>query len=449
MFRTLLIANRGEVAARVARTARRMGIRTVVVASSADVDQQWLAEVDVVVPIGPARAAASYLDVDALLEVAVHHGCAAVHPGWGFLSENDRFAARCEAAGVTFVGPEPRHLRMMGDKVVARRVMSSLGLPVIPGSDGALPGVDEARRLADEVGYPVMIKAVSGGGGRGMRHVDAPSELARAYEDAAAEALAGFGDASLYLEKRIDHGRHVEVQLVGDRWGTCVHLGERECSVQRRHQKVVEEGPSPGLSASERDRVLPLVADAMARAGYRGAGTVEMLLDPEGRLYFMEMNTRLQVEHGVSELLTGVDLVEWQLRVAANERLPVSAPPPRSGHVMEFRINAEDPDAGFAPSPGVVHTLRWPAAPWVRVDTHLRPGDRIPPNYDSMVAKLLVRGDDREDCLRRSRDALAETQVEGVRTNLALHRRLLDWAPYRTGAYDTTSLETALRSKEI
>ena len=445
MFRRLLIANRGEVAARVVRTARRLGIEPVVVASTADQDQAWLADAAEVVVIGPPRAAESYLDQAAILEVARRTRCAAIHPGWGFLAENDVFAARCAAAGVTFVGPSPSHIRAMGDKDLARRTMRDLGLDPIPGSRDALPDVATARRVADEVGYPVLLKAVSGGGGRGMRAVDAPGELAGAYAQAQAEATSAFGDGRLYLERRIQKGRHVEVQVIADAWGNVVVLGERECSLQRRHQKVVEEGPSPGLSDEERGRILPRVAEAIRASGYTNAGTVEMLLDQDGRMWFMEMNTRLQVEHPVTELLTGVDLVELQLMVAAGAPLPLTqADVQPKGHAIECRINAEDPADGFRPCPGTVSTLRLPEGEGVRVDTHLSAGDRIPPFYDAMVAKVLTWGPDRPAALQRMRDALARTEVGGVTTNLALHQQILSWKPFVDGHYDVTSLESDL-----
>jgi acetyl-CoA carboxylase biotin carboxylase subunit len=445
MFRRILIANRGEVAARVARTCRRLGVQTVAVASEVDRDHAWLREVDAVVTLGPARAALSYLDQDALLEVARHHRCAALHPGWGFLAENEAFAVRCAAAGVTFIGPSPRHQREMGDKSLARRTMARLGLPCIPGTESPLANADEALREAERVGYPVLLKAVAGGGGRGMRAVDRPESLREAFESASAEALAAFGDGRMYLERRIDRGRHIEVQVIGDHFGNAVVLGERECSLQRRHQKVLEEAPSPGLSPSERDRVLPLVADAIRRAGYVNAGTVEMLMDAEGRLYFMEMNTRLQVEHPVTEAITGVDLVELQLRVAAHERLPRSLDSVRpNGHAIECRINAEDPDQGFRPSPGRVTRLDLPEGEGIRVDTHLRSGDRIPPNYDSMVAKIIAHGPTREVAIDRMAAALHTLRVEGVTTNRELHLRMLAWDEFRSGRYDTTTLERRL-----
>ncbi len=323
--------------------------------------------------------------------------------------------------------------------------MAALGMPVVPGSDGPLADLDDAKRAFDRVAGPALLKAVSGGGGRGMRPVDDAAELRDAGEQATAEALSAFGDGRLYLERRIVDGRHVEVQVLADRFGTCLHLGERECSVQRRHQKVIEEAPSPALSAAERERFLPLVADVIGRSGYRNAGTVEMLRDASGELFFMEMNTRLQVEHPVTEQVTGLDLVELQLRVAANQPLPLGqADVAVRGHAIELRINAEDPSQGFRPAPGRVTALRWPTGDGVRVDTHLRDGDRIPPNYDSMVAKVIVHGPDRATALERARAAVAATRVDGVPTNLDLHARILRWEPFVSGNYHTKSLEQAL-----
>ena len=445
MFRRILIANRGEVAARVLRTCRRLGVEAVAVASAADADHQWLADAHDVVRIGAARAAASYLDQDALIEAALRARCAAVHPGWGFLAENATFAARCRGAGLTFIGPEARDIRRFGDKALARDTMAALGMPIIPGTREPAKSLEDARAQADRIGYPVLLKAVAGGGGRGMRAVDTPDELAAAWAEATAEAVASFGDARIYIERRIVGGRHVEVQVIADRYGTALHLGERECSLQRRHQKVLEEAPSPGLPPAERERILPLVADVVARSGYRNAGTVEMLVDADGNAWFMEMNTRLQVEHPVTEQITGVDLVELQLRVAANERLPLrQSDVGFTGHAIEVRLNAEDPDDGFRPSPGRVTTLEFPTGEGVRVDTHLRTGDRIPPNYDSMVAKLIVHGADRAQAIERLAAALDATRIDGVRTNIGLHRRILGWEPFITGQYDTKSLERDL-----
>jgi acetyl-CoA carboxylase biotin carboxylase subunit len=448
MFRRILIANRGEVAARVARTASRLGIETVAVTSTADSSQAWLETVDRVVCIGPPRASQSYLDADALIEVGRHEGCAAVHPGWGFLSENEHFAARCEAAGLTFIGPSPKHLRTMGDKSLARATMGALGMPLIPGSKEPVADAEHALRVAEEVGYPILLKAVAGGGGRGMRGVDRPEDLPAAFEEASAEAIASFGDGRMYLERRIVGGRHVEVQVLADAWGHAVVLGERECSLQRRHQKVLEEAPAPGLAPDERARILPIVADVVRRSGYRNAGTVEMLVDASGKAYFMEMNTRLQVEHPVTEEIMGVDLVEWQLRVAANQRLTLDQADlvPR-GHALECRINAEDPDRSFRPSPGRVTTLELPTGEGIRVDTHLAAGDRIPPHYDSMVAKVIAHGPDRRAAIERMKGALEATRIEGVTTNIELHKRILRWNAFTTGQYDTTSLESELVGK--
>jgi acetyl-CoA carboxylase biotin carboxylase subunit len=450
VFRRILIANRGEVAARVARTARRMGIEVVAVASTADADAGWLALADEVVVIGAPKAAASYLDQEALIEVGLHHRCAAVHPGWGFLSENDAFATRCEAAGLTFIGPPGPLMRQMGDKARARATMEALGLPGIPGSDGVLETLADARSTAERLGYPVLLKAVAGGGGRGMRAVDGPESLEDAWSAATAEAVSCFGDGRLYMERRIDGGRHVEVQILADRYGQVVHFGERECSLQRRHQKVLEEARSPGLPEAERARILPLVAEVVAKTGYVGAGTVEMLLDDDGRAWFMEMNTRLQVEHPVSECITGVDLVELQLRVAAGERLPLSQDDITfTGHALEARINAEDPDDGFRPSPGTIEKLGFPSGDGIRVDTHLTEGDRISPFYDSMVAKLIVHGPTRDDAIARMRTALDELVIEGVTTNVGLHRRILDWPAFTSGAYHTRSLELAMDGGDL
>ncbi|MEN0066713.1 MAG: acetyl-CoA carboxylase biotin carboxylase subunit [Myxococcota bacterium] len=443
MFRRILMANRGEVAARVLRTCQRLGIEMVAVASAADREAKWLADADAVVTIGPAAASGSYLHAETLIEVALHHGCAAIHPGWGFLSENARFATQCEAAGLTFIGPNPRHLREMGDKALARATMKTLGLPLIPGSDGPLSDVNDAKRVLEKVGTPALLKAVSGGGGRGMRRVDHADQLEAAFSEAQAEATSAFGDPRLYLERRIVGGRHVEIQVLGDRYGHALALGERECSLQRRHQKVLEEAPSPGLSADVRHEILPLISHAMGEARYEGAGTVEMLLDETGALYFMEMNTRLQVEHPVTEQITGLDLVEQQLRIAANEPLSLTAEDVQvSGHAIECRINAEDPDQGFRPSPGVVTALSFPEADHVRVDTHLRSGDRIPPNYDSLIAKLIVTGPDRETAIARLDGVLAQVQIEGVTTNVSLHQRIVRWDGFVSGQYDINSLET-------
>ena len=448
MFRTVFIANRGEVAARVARTCKRLGIHVVAGVSEPDRELAWLRpEAGLVDRVAILGGRQSYLDADAILAAAREHHASALHPGWGFLSENARFATRCEAERITFIGPTPAAIRAMGDKSVAKETMRRLGLPLIPGSDGPLGSVDEALGVAEQVGYPVLLKARSGGGGRGMRRVYAPDELPSAFMQASAESLSAFGDGALYLEKLIERGRHIEFQVLGDSFGSVVCLGERECSVQRRHQKLVEESPSPGVTAARRSAMAEQVRAACARAGYRGAGTVEMLMDSDGSLYFMEMNTRLQVEHPVSEMCTGVDLVEWQLRIAAGERLPsawVVGGVPATGHAIECRINAEDPSLGFRPAPGVVHALGIPqttGSATLRVDTHLHAGDTISPHYDSLILKLIVHAHDRPTALAAMDRALAGLRIEGVPTTAALHRQILADLRFTSGAYDTGLLD--------
>lgn len=439
MFRRLFIANRGEVAARVARTCKRMGIATVAAASDPDAGLQWLADVDEVARVGGRTA---YLDADALLAAARAHRCSALHPGWGFLSENATFATRCEQERVTFVGPPSGAIRKMGDKAVARETMGKLGLPLIPGSEGAVRSPDEARRVAETFGYPVLLKARAGGGGRGMRRVHAPDEMDAAFSQATAEAESAFGDGALYLEKLVVHGRHVEFQVLADRHGNVTVLGERECSVQRRHQKLIEESPSPAMTPALRATMAAKIAEACAAAGYTNAGTLEMLLDVDGSLYFMEMNTRLQVEHPVTEMVTGLDLVELQLRVACNEVVRPAFT--LHGHAIECRVNAEDPDQGFKPSPGKVTRLVLPTGEGVRADTHLREGDAISPHYDSMIAKVIAWGEDRAQALARMEGALRGMVVEGVPTTIPLHLRVLAHPDFRAGTYDTAWLERVM-----
>jgi len=441
MFRRLLVANRGEVAARILRTARRLGIETVAVCSRADRDLSYLRLADEVVEIGGTRA---YLDMDALIEAAESTRCSAIHPGWGFLAENPTFAARCEAARITFVGPRPRSMRQMADKAQARATMTALGLAPVPGT-GVLPSPEAARAATQQMGPPVLLKALSGGGGRGMRRVFSVDEAAAAFSEASAEATSAFGDGRMYMEKLIVRGRHIEFQVLGDGQGDVRVLGARECSVQRRHQKLIEETPAPGLSAE-------LLADTTARVHavcsalrYRGAGTVEMLMDADsGELWFMEMNTRLQVEHTVTEEVTGVDLVEWQLRVAANQGLSGLPEVTSTGHAIECRINAEEVAAGFRPTPGTIVKLEMPDGEGVRVDTHLGEGDRISPHYDSMFAKLITHGADRTQARARMTAALDALVVEGVPTTAALHRTIIDHPDFASGQYDTRFLEREL-----
>jgi len=442
MFRRILVANRGEVAARIIRTCKRLGIETVAVASAADSDLQYLRDADIVAQLPGVRG---YLNLDEVINAGIDHACSAVHPGWGFLSENPTFAARCESVGMTFVGPTSANMRQMADKAEARAAMESMGVPTIPGSPGTVHSVEDAIGIAQHIGYPVLLKAVSGGGGRGMRIVRQQENMAAAFAEAGAEALGAFGDGRLYLEKLIENGRHIEFQIIGDGRRVQV-LGERECSIQRRHQKLLEETPSPGLIGEAGFQIKEQVGEQIAKAcehiGYRGAGTIEMLLDANGFLYFMEMNTRLQVEHTVTEEVTGCDLVEAQFRVAANEWLADFSPP--SGWAVQCRINAENPADGFRPQPGKLERLVLPEIEGVRYDTHLREGDAISPHYDSMIAKVIAVGSDRTQALIRMRQALDSMVIVGVPTTIRLHRLLMDHPGFVAGETDTGFLEREL-----
>jgi acetyl-CoA carboxylase biotin carboxylase subunit len=442
MFRRILIANRGEIARRIARACKALSIETVGVYSEADAGAAWLSDMDQTVCVGPPAAATSYLDGDAILQAAEQTECQALHPGYGFLSENARFAARCAQAGLTFIGPTPDALRRMGDKAVARRTLAAAGLPTVPGSLGILASVEEAASAARAVGYPVLLKASAGGGGKGMRRCAGEADLPRAFAEAALEAEKAFGDPALYLEKLVLAARHVEFQVLVDGEGKAVHLGERECSVQRQHQKLLEEAPSPALSSEERATFGTRVAEALASVGYRGAGTAEFLRARDGALYFMEVNARLQVEHPVTEMVTGVDLVEQQIRLAAGEPLALRQEDlaPR-GHAIELRINAEDPDAGFRPDPGTITRLRLPAG--ARWDGGFEEGSRIPPHYDSLIGKLIVHAGDRPAAIEAARGALESLVLEGVRTTVPLHRRVLDDPQFRSGRYDLDLLSAA------
>jgi acetyl-CoA carboxylase biotin carboxylase subunit len=441
MFHRIFVANRGEVAARVGRTCARLGITPVFGVSEADRDAPWCRGHEQVV-LGPARAAASYLNIERVVEAARQTRCSALHPGWGFLSENPRFVGMCEAHGVTFIGPSADVMHLMGKKTPAKRAMARAGLTLIPGSDGILRDAAHAREVADAVGYPVLLKAESGGGGRGMRVARAADEVERAYEDASAEALAAFGDGRLYLEKLIEGGRHVEIQLLADRYGSVVHLGARDCTVQRNHQKLIEESPPTEVASGELERTLDAACRATAQIGYTGAGTMEFLLDESGTLRFMEMNTRLQVEHTVSEMRSGVDLVEQQLRVAAGHRLPFTQRELQlSGHAIEFRINAEDPADGFRPAPGVI--TRWappPSSDNVRIDTHVETGYTVPPFYDSLLCKLIVRGETRAQAIERSIAALEAFVCEGPATTIAMHLAILRSSAFQRGEYTTRAI---------
>ncbi len=443
----LLIANRGEIALRIHRACHEMGIKTVAVHSTADADAMHVRLADEAVCIGPPAAKDSYLNIPAIISAAEVTGADAIHPGYGFLSENARFAEIIEAHDMIFVGPKPEHIRTMGDKVEAKRTAVALGLPVVPGSPGAVTYGEETKRMAEEIGYPVLIKAASGGGGRGMKVVPDPSGLESLMGQASSEAAAAFGDPTVYMEKYLGNPRHIEFQIFGDGKGNAIHLGERDCSLQRRHQKVLEEAPSPVISAEERARMGGICADAMAKMGYRGAGTIEFLWE-NGEFYFIEMNTRIQVEHPVTEMITGFDLVREQIRIADGMGLSVQQNELEfRGHAIECRINAEDP-RNFLPSPGKVTNYHAAGSMHVRVDSGLYAGYSIPPYYDSMIGKLIVYGRTRESCMMRMRRALEEMVIGGVKTNIPLHQALLADPDVIHGDYTIKWLEEWLAKQD-
>ena len=442
----ILIANRGEIALRIHRAAHEMGIKTVAVHSTADAEAMHVRLADEAICIGPPSATDSYLNIPAIISAAEISHADAIHPGYGFLSENAQFAEIVESHDIKWIGPKPEHIRTMGDKVEAKRSAGKLGLPLVPGSDGAIEDVAEAKAIARDVGYPVIIKAASGGGGRGMKVVNDEDNLEAQMQQAGSEAKAAFGDATVYLEKYLGNPRHIEFQIFGDGNGNAVHLGERDCSLQRRHQKVLEEAPSPVLSTAERDRMGMICANAMADMGYRGAGTIEFLWE-NGEFYFIEMNTRLQVEHPVTEMITGLDLVREQIRVAEGKPLSFTQDEVTfTGHAVECRINAEDP-VTFMPSPGTVTWYHPPGGLYVRVDSGLYHGYKVPPYYDSMIAKLIVYGATREACLMRLRRALGEFVIEGMKTTIPLHLKLLEDPDFQNGDYTIKWLEEWLARK--
>jgi acetyl-CoA carboxylase biotin carboxylase subunit len=428
MFDKILIANRGEVAVRIIRSARDLGVSAVVAYSEADRDTLAVRMADEAVCIGPAPAASSYLNFAAVIGAANSRGADAIHPGYGFLAENAAFARAVEDNGLVWVGPDAHAIELMGDKSRARETMANSGVPTVPGSDGPVESVEAALRFAEDVGYPVLMKASAGGGGKGMREVRSSSEMDGAFAAASNEAKAAFGNDQLYLEKLIIRPRHIEIQVLADAHGNAVHLNERDCSIQRRHQKLLEEAPSPALSAQLREQMGEAALKAVRAVGYRSAGTVEFLLDAEGRFYFMEMNTRVQVEHPVTEQTTLTDIIAEQLRIAAGEPISFMGRYPIApiGHSLEFRINAEDPQNRFLPSPGRITKLTLPAGPGVRVDTHVYEGYAVPPNYDSLIAKVIVWGANRDEAIARGRRALDELRIEGIATTAAFHRRILD-----------------------
>lgn len=440
-IRRVLIANRGEIAVRIIRACRELGLETVQAYSEADRHSLAVRLADQAICIGPAPAKESYLDPERLIGAAAALDVDAVHPGYGFLSERADFAEQCESAGFAFVGPRPEAIRAMGDKASARKIAAQAGVPTTPGSSGVVSGLEEARAIAQRVGYPVILKASAGGGGRGMRIVWAEQELEQAFTEAAREARSAFGDDSIYVEKYLTRIRHIEVQVLSD-GDTVLHLGERDCSVQRRNQKLVEEGPSPALDEVRRKRIGEAAVRLCREVGYRSAGTVECILDEEsGEFYFMEMNTRIQVEHPVTEMITGVDLVKAQLRIATGERLPWEQQDIRiEGHAIECRINAEDVDNQFMPSPGLIRSLRLPGGPGVRVDTHVFADYVVPPNYDSLLAKVIVWGRDRDEAVARCERALSELELEGIKTTVPFCRRLLAHPLFRQGNVHTRFL---------
>jgi acetyl-CoA carboxylase, biotin carboxylase subunit len=440
MFSRVLVANRGEIAVRVIRAVHELGIEAVAVYSTADRDALHVRLADRAVCLGPPAAAESYLRIPSVVAAAATTGCEAVHPGYGFLAENAAFARACAENDLTFIGPSPDVMERLGDKAEAKREMRAVGIPLVPGTDDAA-SLAEIREAADAIGFPVLLKATAGGGGKGMRLVDFPEGLDDAFAAAAAEADAAFGDGSLYLEKVVSPARHVEIQVLCDAHGNVLTLGERECSIQRRHQKLIEESPSPALAPETRDGLEASVARACAAVGYLGAGTFEFLLGPEGEPYFIEVNCRLQVEHPVSELVTGVDVVREQVRIAAGERLALSGQAPRRGHAIEVRINAEDPARGFAPAPGLIERFRPPLGPGVRVDTAVESGSEIPPYYDSLIAKVIVSDDDRPAALARAVRVLEELSVEGIPTTRELALDVLRSDGFASGAYSTGYLD--------
>jgi acetyl-CoA carboxylase biotin carboxylase subunit len=449
MFNKVLIANRGEIAVRIIRACQELGIRAVAAYSQADRDSLAVRLADEAVCIGPPAPARSYLNTPALVSAALITGCDAIHPGYGFLSENSYFAEICAECKLTFIGPSPEAIRLMGDKATARETMRAAGLPVIPGSDGALHNIEEAQELARQIGYPVLLKAVAGGGGRGMRLVQDETELSRAYPTARAEAEAAFGQGDLYMERYLTGMRHVEVQVLADNYGHAIHLGERDCSIQRRHQKIIEEGPSPAVNAELRAEMGAVALRGISAIDYANAGTIEFLLDAHGRFYFMEMNTRIQVEHPVTELITGIDLVKWQLRIAAGERLTLAQKDVRiRGHAVECRINAEDPTRDFLPSAGEVEFFLPPGGPGVRIDTHLYAGYTPPGVYDSLLAKVITWGEDRAEALARMRRALSECIITGVTTTMPFQHELLSHPVFESGSFDLSFLPTLMQQQK-
>ena len=448
-FKKILIANRGEIACRIIWTCKEMGIRTVAVHSDVDRDSLHVRFADEAACIGPAPSAQSYLNIPSIISTAEIFNVDAIHPGYGFLAESSYFAEICEACNIKFIGPKSSIIKLMGDKIEARRVMKEAGLPVLPGSPDPITSEDEARRLAREIGFPVIVKASAGGGGRGMRIVRSAEELGRALEAASTEAAAAFKDGTVYIERYLENPRHIEIQILADEYGDCIHLGERECSIQRRHQKLLEEAPSPVLSAELRNEMGAAAVAACKKLGYSSAGTVEFLLDQDNRFYFMEMNTRIQVEHAVTEMVTLADIVRNQIRIAAGERLGYTQDDLMIvGHAIECRINAENPET-FAPSPGTITAFNLPGGPGVRVDTYVYSGYKVPPFYDSMIAKVIVHARTRDLAIARMRRALEAMVVEGIKTTIPLHLKIMDDPTFQAGDVSTSFMEHFLQKNGL
>ena len=444
MFKKILIANRGEIALRILLACRELGIKTVAVYSEADENALHVRFADEDICIGPARSAESYLSVPAIISAAEITGADAIHPGYGFLSESAYLAEVCEACHIRFIGPDPSVIRLMGDKARARRAMRKAGVPILPGSDGPVDGEEQALKVAKDIGYPIIIKATAGGGGRGMRVVEAPADLPQALKMAQREAEAAFGIGDVYVEKYVIAPRHIEFQVLGDHYGSVVSLGERECSIQRRHQKLLEESPSVALTEKVRRKMGGIVVDAARAVQYANAGTFEFLMDKDGRFYFMEVNTRLQVEHPVTEMVTGIDIVKEQIRIAAGERLSIKQSEITfTGHAIECRINAEDPET-FTPSPGTIHAFSMPGGPGIRIDTAAHTECIIPPYYDSMIAKVISYGRDRQEAIVRMRRTLEMTVIEGIKTTIPLHLQILAEPDFQAGRLSTAFMERFL-----
>ncbi len=450
MLKRILVANRGEIAMRIIRAARQLGMETVLVYSAEDADTKPVSFATEAVCIGEAAASKSYLCQESIIQTALSRGCEAIHPGYGFLSENPVFADNCQANEIMFIGPSAGVIRKMGDKQAARKLMKEKGVPTVLGSDGVVADAGQAAAVATEVGYPVLLKAVAGGGGRGMRRVNAPDEMENAFNSATAEALSAFGDGRLYLEKLVLNPRHVEVQIIGDKFGNIIHLGERDCSLQRRNQKMVEESPAYALNSDTRRRIREAALQAAEAVGYTSAGTVEFVLDQEERFYFIEMNTRIQVEHPVTEMVSGIDLVREQLLIASGEKLSLAQDEVvLSGAAIECRVNAEDVSRNFAPTPGRISQLQLPGGAGVRVETALLSGAKISPWYDSMIAKVVVHAENREEAIRKMEMALDEMRVDGVPTNIGFLRQIMRIPEYRRGQVDTSFIRRLLENDSI